>query len=248
MKLTGPQQRVLLRVHARWSEKNPGKSVEYMLPKEIFEQKTAEQRRLVEKFERDGGETRKIRQEWNDPRSPETEVHLTPDDIDWEQLRAKSNPVQLGDGISLAFPKRALDRLERGLAYGQTWRKQYPGDAPIKLYASFEEWAQEQVTQWIDREISRMDDEEEKSEWESLYPGITGKPEAPPANRAERRHPDGPRVPVTAKPQSLPAGLTQNPDGSVSGTVTGNGGKWESPFAGRGVNPHRPHAKGPTDR
>jgi hypothetical protein len=215
----------LTRVHAKWSEVHGGHSVEWMLAFEVFQKKAAEQRRLVEKFERDGSESRKIRQVWGDPRSPERDIRLTPGDVDWGQLRAKANPVDLGEGISLRFPKRALDRLERGLAYGQTWRKQYPVDAPVRTYSSFEEWALEQVAEWLDREVSRLGDDEEKAEWEALYPGI-----------AER--------PKPARPQD-PGRQMIASSGAIAPS---SAGKWEPISAGRGLNPHRPHQRGPQDR
>ena len=131
---------------------------------------------MVSKFEHDRKETRLIQRSWTDIQKGTQEVTLCPEDISWDSQRA-SKPIENTNGLLLIrFPAPVLDRLERGLALRQAWSEQQPKDAPTewaaKLYANFEEWAIEQLMEYVERQLNQIKDEEAKAEEEALYPEL----------------------------------------------------------------------------
>ena len=178
LRLSPFQSTALSCVYAHWSETNEG-SIETMLYAEIFRRKAAEYRHMLSKFENDGGETRQVPVKWGDPISSKRDIHLTSQLVDWESQRAaREQPADTTDTpnstdeLKIPFPGRVLDRIERGLALRQAWSRVWGPDAPVKLYASFEEWAIEQLMEYVQRELNRIEDEEAAKEEEELYPDI----------------------------------------------------------------------------
>ena len=234
--------RRLTRIHAAWSSKRSDRTperrtMEYMVYEEVFRSLAKEYREDLAHFElgkgasrmgQNGGRSRSdIPERANDPTSPRKEVYLSPGMVDWDSQRASRAPAD-GD-LTIRFPADVLDRLERGLALRDAWTRQYPEGSNIKLYASFEEWAEEQVAEYVQREYDRLQDEEIAKEEDELYPGLNEKPKA-----AEQAPPKNPRPEIRpGQPVSIPVPA---------------GPKWEPQFAGRSVDPHRPHRRGPTDR
>ena len=223
----------LERIHSAWSGRHADRTsdrrtVEYMLYEEIFRSVAKEYREDLAHFElgkgssrmgEDGGRRRRdVPIRANDPTSPKREVYLTPGMVDWDSQRAKRVPEE-GD-IPVRFPADALDRLERGLALQEAWSHQYPEGSAVKVYSSFEEWAEEQVAAYVQREYDRLQDQEIEQEENELYPGLN------------------------EKKVSEPAKVTRQV--SSEELMAGQAAKVKPPA--RGVLPHRPYARGPTSR
>jgi hypothetical protein len=183
LKLSQAQQAALDRVHASYRLAHPDRTIESMLFAEVFRSKAAQYRRMVSKFENDGSETRQVPESWGDPTSPKRDVTLRLEDVDWDSQRASKNVPE--GAITIRLPGPVLDRLERGLALRQAWSKQYGPGAPVKIYANFAEWAVEQAQEFLQREISRIEDEEAEREEAEIYPEL--------AKRAEPAPPPVPR-------------------------------------------------------
>ncbi len=227
------------RLYALWREKNEG-TIPTMLFQEVVE-KLAEQANHDQQWQgflKNGEEKRGVQTAWG--KSERVDRVLRDADIPWDAFRAK--PITDEEWHALAtgsptvnevrIPHRMLDRMERHLAWAQRWvQETHPPDTPAewraKVYASFEEWFHDEVEKYVDRELGKLEAENEKEEIDALYPEL--------ARNREKNKPPAPAAPPRPQPPPAKAPVPSGP-------------KWQPPFAGRSVNPHQPHRRGPTDR
>ncbi len=186
------------RLYALWREKNEG-TVPTMLFQEVIE-KLAEQANHDQQWQgflKTGEEKRGVQTAWG--KSERVDRVLRDADIPWDAFRAK--PITDEERRALAtgsttvseirIPHRMLDRMERHLAWAQRWvQETHPPDTPAewaaKTYTSFEEWLHDEIEKYVDRELSKLEEQQEKDEIAEMYPELArnrekNKPAPPPS-------------------------------------------------------------------